>query len=131
MSQRYCSWRALSDSRSVPWNNILWMWAVPVSVPRRDGKPVAISEGITETSQYWQKHLLGKLLYTRLITNNHPMSATANQARRYMNYFVYWPLALHRDPKSALLICFGVGSTAKALTDAKSLKSIDVGGHFP
>jgi spermidine synthase len=89
-------------------------------------QPVAVLEGLTETSQYWQKHLLGRLLYTRLITNNHPMSATANQARRYMNYFVYWPLALHPDPKSALLICFGVGSTAKALTDAKSLQSIDV-----
>lgn len=87
---------------------------------------VAIREGVTETSQYWQKHMLGKLLYTRLITNNHPMSATANQARRYMNYFVYWPLAMHPDPRNALLICFGVGSTAKALTDAKSLKSVDV-----
>jgi spermidine synthase len=89
-------------------------------------KPVAVREGITETSQYWQKHLSGQLLWTRLVTNNHPMSGTANQARRYMNYFVYWPLAVHPNPKSALLICFGVGSTAKALTDAKGLQSIDV-----
>ncbi len=89
-------------------------------------QPVAIREGITETSQYWQKRRLGKLLYTRLFTNNHPMSCTANQARRYMNYFVYWPVAVHPNPRSALLICYGVGSTAKALTDTKRLQSIDV-----
>jgi spermidine synthase len=89
-------------------------------------QPVAIREGITETSQYWQKRWLGQLLYTRLFTNNHPMSCTANQARRYMNYFVYWPVAVHPNPRSALLICYGVGSTAKALTDTKRLQSIDV-----
>lgn len=89
-------------------------------------EPVAIREGLTETSQYWQKRWLGNLLYTRLFTNNHPMSCTANQARRYMNDFVYWPVAVHPNPRSALLICFGVGSTAKALTDTKRLQSIDV-----
>ncbi|MCZ6635560.1 MAG: spermidine synthase, partial [bacterium] len=35
-------------------------------------------------------------------------------------------LALHPDPQNALLISFGVGSTAKALTDTRSLKRIDV-----
>ncbi len=43
-----------------------------------------------------------------------------------MNDFVYWPVAVHPNPRNALLICYGVGSTAKALTDTKRLRSIDV-----
>ena len=86
----------------------------------------AVREGLTETSQYWQKRLSGNLVNTRLFTNNHAMSSTELQGKRYMNFFVYFPIALHADPKDALLICFGVGSTAKALTDTKSLNSITV-----
>ena len=37
-------------------------------------------------------------------------------------YFVYWPVALRPDPERALLISYGIGSTAKALTD--TLESI-------
>ncbi|MBI5569801.1 MAG: fused MFS/spermidine synthase [Desulfomonile tiedjei] len=87
---------------------------------------VAVRENLTETSQYWQERLLERPLYTRLFTNNHPMSSTRVATKRYMNFFVYWPVAVHPDPKDALLICFGVGATAKALTETKALKSIDV-----
>ncbi len=87
---------------------------------------LAIRENLTETSQYWQKLLFDKPVYTRLFTNNHPMSSTRIGAKRYMNFFVYWPVAMHPDPKDALLICFGVGATAKALTDTRAVESIDV-----
>ncbi len=86
----------------------------------------AVREGLTETSQYWQKRLSGNNVNTRLFTNNHAMSSTELLGKRYMNFFVYFPIALHADPRDALLICFGVGSTAKALTDTKSLQSITV-----
>ncbi len=43
-----------------------------------------------------------------------------------MKLFVYLPVALHPDPRSALLISYGVGSTAKALTDTAGLETIDV-----
>lgn len=91
-----------------------------------DWSCVAIRENLTETSQYWQERLLGKPIYTRLFTNNHPMSSTRIGAKRYMKFYVYWPVAMHPEPKDALLICFGVGNTAKALTDVGTLKSIDV-----
>jgi spermidine synthase len=93
---------------------------------KRDWTCIAIRENLTETSQYWQDSLLGKPLYTRLFTNNHAMSATRVLTKRYMNYFVHWPVAVHPNPEHALLICFGVGATAKALTDTEALKSIDV-----
>ena len=54
------------------------------------------------------------------------MSATTVLAGRYMKLYVYLPLALRPDARDALLISFGVGSTAKALTDSADLRRIDV-----
>lgn len=89
-------------------------------------KRVVWREGVTETIQYMRKDIAGRPYYHRLITNNYSMSATSKEARRYMKYFVYWPVSLLEAPKKALLICFGCGSTAKALTDTKSLEEIDI-----
>ena len=54
------------------------------------------------------------------------MASSTVWARRYMKQFVYWPVALHPHPERALLISFGIGNTAKALTDTRSLTRIDV-----
>jgi spermidine synthase len=89
-------------------------------------KRILIREGVTETIQYLQKDLLNKPYYYRLVTNNHSMSATTFNAKRYMKLFVYWAAAVHPKIKDALLICYGCGMTAKALTDTKSLKNIEV-----
>jgi hypothetical protein len=43
-----------------------------------------------------------------------------------MKLFVYWPVALHPAPRKALLISYGVGSTAEALTDTRALRKIDI-----
>lgn len=88
--------------------------------------PVAVREGLTETVIYLRKDVYGEAQYYRLVTNSHSMSTSALTARRYMQAFVYWPIAVHPDPKHALLISYGVGSTAKALTDTRSLETIDV-----
>ena len=54
------------------------------------------------------------------------MSArTSLLGRRYMKLFVYWPVALRPGIRSALLISYGVGTTAAALTDTRD-QSIDV-----
>jgi len=89
-------------------------------------RPVAVRETLTETLVYTRADILGRLRHYRLVTNSHSMSTTSFQAQRYMRLFVYLPLALHPDPKQALLISYGVGVTAKALTDTKSLERIDV-----
>jgi spermidine synthase len=100
---------------------------VPLERYSRNGEHrVAVREGITETLQYLQMDLLGKPYYHRLITNSHTMSGTWMNARRYMKLFVYWPVAIHPQLKKALLICYGCGMTAKALTDTKSLEKIDI-----
>jgi hypothetical protein len=43
-----------------------------------------------------------------------------------MKAFAYLPLALRPEARRALLISYGVGSTAKALTDTSGLERIDV-----
>ncbi len=88
--------------------------------------PVATREGLTEVAFLLQKDLFGQPGFHRLITNGFPMSANTFLAKRYMRLFVYWPMALHPNPKKALLVCYGVGVTAKALTNARALESIDV-----
>lgn len=89
-------------------------------------KLVAVREGLTETIVYLRKDLLGRPLHYRLLTNGFSMSGTGLLAERYMKLFVYWPVMVHPDPRSALLISYGVGSTAKALTDTAGLETIDV-----
>ncbi len=89
-------------------------------------KVIAIKEGLVATNSYFLYEVLGKPYFYRLMTNGHSMSGTSLFATRYMKLFVYWPIALHPELKNALLISYGVGSTAKALVDTSTLDSIDI-----
>jgi spermidine synthase len=93
---------------------------------RAGAQIVAVREGLTETIQYARTDFIGEPYYYRLITNGFSMSASTFRAQRYMKLYVYWPVAVRPNPKRALLISYGVGTTAKALTDTKSLETIDV-----
>ena len=74
-----------------------------------------------------QRKWLGEPVYTRLVTNGFSMSGTNISAQRYMRYFVYWPLAVHRGPlRNVLVICYGVGVTAGAARDIPGVEAIDV-----
>ncbi len=83
-------------------------------------------EGLTETILYLRSSYRGQPLYHRLMTNGHSMSATTYRGRRYMKLYAYWALAVNPGARKALLISYGVGTTAKALTDTRQLESIDV-----
>jgi len=85
-----------------------------------------IREGRTETVLYLRSDLYREPMSFRLVTGSFGMASTTVWARRYMKQFVYWPVALHPHPERALLISFGIGNTAKALTDTRSLAQIDV-----
>ena len=88
--------------------------------------PVAVREGLTETIHYMRKDFLGAPLYFRLLTNGFSMSATVGSANRYMKLFTYWPAAVHPNLRRGLLISYGVGITAKSLTDTRSFETIDI-----
>src|SRR4029453_16224084 len=87
---------------------------------------IATREGLTETLRYYRREVFGAPHFYRLVTNGYSMSATTVIGKRYMKLYVYLPLALRSDARDALLISFGVGSTAKALTDSAGLRHIDV-----
>jgi predicted membrane-bound spermidine synthase len=86
----------------------------------------AFREGLTETIAYVAQRRGPAVIEHRLITNDYNMSATGFLGRRYMKLFVYLPVALHPAPRRALLISYGVGSTARALADTRELERIDV-----
>jgi spermidine synthase len=83
-------------------------------------------EGETGTWQLLRRDLFGLPYYYRLVTDGFSMSATNPVNQRYMRLFAYLPLALHPKPENALLIAFGCGVTANALTQDVDLKHIDV-----
>ena len=88
---------------------------------------VATREGPSETILLMQQTWLGKPVYHRLVTNGFSMSGTAVPGMRYMRYFAYLPALVHATPlRSALVVCYGVGVTARAVTDIQSLETIDI-----
>lgn len=87
---------------------------------------VAVREGRTETSILIRTQFLGRPLHDTLITDAYPMAGTEIHGRRYMRLFVHLPVALRPDPREALLISYGVGTTARALVDTASLQHIDI-----
>lgn len=62
----------------------------------------------------------------RLYFDNHSMSGTNHAAQVYMRLMAHFPLLAQADPKRALLICFGVGNTADAITSHRSITGLDV-----
>jgi hypothetical protein len=87
---------------------------------------VAAREGLSQTTFYLAHDFLGEPLFLRLATNSYSMASTAIGVQRYMKLFAYLPAALHPRIERALLICFGVGMTASALTDLPDLRSLEV-----
>jgi spermidine synthase len=108
------------DSRLVPIPVTRW---AEVEAERR---VVAVREGLTETVIYFERLVAGKPLSYVMLTNSFSMSTTGYGVRRYQKLYVYWPMAVHPGLKRALLIGYGVGNTAKAMTDSTSLETIDV-----
>jgi predicted membrane-bound spermidine synthase len=98
-----------------------------VSAYTSDGsRLIAFRETVTETLMYTRSELAGRPVAHRLITNGFSMSATGMLAGRYMALFVHWGVALNPQARRALLISYGVGTTAQALVETRSLESIDV-----
>jgi len=86
----------------------------------------AMRETRTETLLLLRRDFQGRPLNYLLVTGGFAMASTDVWSRRYMKQFVFLPLNLHPGPERALLISYGTGSTAQALTDFKGLREIDI-----
>lgn len=93
---------------------------------RFGARMVAAREGLAQTTFYLSHDFLGEPLFLRLATNSYSMASTAVGVQRYMKLFAYLPAALHPRLERVLLICFGVGATAAAITDLEDVRAIDV-----
>jgi len=91
-----------------------------------DEEVVALREGIVETAIVTRARWHGQTLWYRLITDGYTMSGGSIDARRYMRLFANLPAALHPGIRDALLISFGVGNTASALTGLAELERLDI-----
>ena len=87
---------------------------------------VAYREGLTETVSYLRTDWMGAPVSFRLVTNGHSMAASRFLDRRYMKLYVYWAVAVNPEIRKALLVSYGLGMTAEALTHTRALDSIDV-----
>jgi hypothetical protein len=83
---------------------------------------VATSEGVLESIVVVDVPDQGRTLYT----NGHSMSGTHPLAQRYMRAFAHVPLLQLDGPSDALVICFGVGTTAHAASLHDSLRSLEI-----
>jgi spermidine synthase len=62
--------------------------------------------------------------YQQLMVNGNSYANNRPEGRRYMASMAHLPMLLHPDPRRALLICVGTGTTAGALTTWGQLEQI-------
>jgi spermidine synthase len=64
--------------------------------------------------------------HKQLIMNGEGYSSTIMRGRRYMRLLGHLPMLVNKNPQDALVICFGMGTTAGAVSLHPELKSEDV-----
>jgi spermidine synthase len=83
---------------------------------------LTISDGLTEVIAVTEMPGQG----LTLSTNGHPMSSTRPLAQRYMRALAHVPLLSMSDPRTVLVIGFGVGNTTHAATLHPSVERVDL-----
>jgi spermidine synthase len=81
---------------------------------------------MNETLQYYKTERFDEPLQFRLVTNNFSMSGNNFASKRYMKLYAYFAYVFNREINDVLLISYGVGSTAEAITKLNSVEHIDV-----
>ena len=81
-----------------------------------------ISEGVTELIAVTDGPDGGRVL----VTNGHPMSSTGLLSQRYMRAMAHIPLLAIDNPHRVLVLCYGVGNTARAATLHPTVAQVDI-----
>ena len=85
-----------------------------------------LREGTTTTAAVARRQRYGQPAYLQLLTPGVTMSDTQVGAQRYMGLMGHLPLLYSDQGTEALLICYGVGNTARALLSHPDLERLDV-----
>jgi spermidine synthase len=87
---------------------------------------VKVHEGQLATLAHVRHGMHGLPLFDQLATNAYSMTVNDFAGRRYMELFVTLPAALHPRIERALVIGYGIGNTARALTALPEVRRVDV-----
>ncbi|HKU43648.1 MAG TPA: fused MFS/spermidine synthase, partial [Polyangiales bacterium] len=111
-----------------PWGEMSskYLAASAARFMRPDDRVVSVRETDTSTLVHVEHRLNGVAFFDHLSTNAYAMTANDFAARRYMDLFAYLPQALHPKLERALLVGYGIGSTAAALLEDPRLARLDV-----
>ena len=91
-----------------------------------DSRLLELREGAATTAAVARRYRFGEPAYLLLLTPGVTMSDTQIGAQRYMGLMAHLPMAASRDARDALLICYGVGNTARSLLAWPTLQGLDV-----
>ncbi len=87
---------------------------------------VSISEGRSATLVHVEHRQHGLPVFDQIATNAYSMTVNDYVARRYMKLYAYLPMATHPRIERALVIGYGLGSTAQAVLDNPDVKRLDI-----
>jgi spermidine synthase len=93
---------------------------------RSGGHVEATREGATTTAAVAARFAYGERYYMELLTPGVSMSDTRLGSRRYMAMLAHAGMLAARTPERALLVCYGVGNTARSLLAHPELRQLDV-----
>jgi spermidine synthase len=88
--------------------------------------PEFVVEGTTTSVAVVKQAKFGEDSWLELKTPGVSMSDTRFGSRRYMAFMGHLPLFLAHERRSALLICFGVGNTARAILSHPEIERFDI-----
>lgn len=97
----------------------------------RNGTMLGFREGPVRAVAVFEESNDLQLDFRRIVADQTSFAATHLRARRYMSLLGLLPLAWARDPRSALVICFGTGTTAMAVGSDPRIERIDIAEISP
>ena len=87
---------------------------------------IAQADGKYQSVQLLETRFLQQPLSHRLLTDSYSMTSTAADSERYMQLFAWLPQAMRGNLSDALLISYGVGTTAAAILANPNTNSLTV-----
>lgn len=92
---------------------------------------IEVREGPTTTVAAVTRRQWGQESFDELVFPRISMSSTRFSARRYMGMLSHLGLFFAREPRNALLICYGVGNSARSLLSHPDLERLDIADISP
>ena len=87
---------------------------------------VKVVEARSATLIHVEHRIAGLHVFDQIATNAYSMTVDDFAARRYMKLYGYLPAMLHPKIERALVIGYGLGSTARSILDNADVKLLDV-----